>query len=190
MFDVQPADPLYETVRDMPVYACPSDDGGFWMTETGATENCWNLYRFSGNSYDCNYHFSREWAAGERQEVPVRWLQRANAYLRVQLQRFSSTFIIAYEDPFDSAQWNRIPRHGWHKKWNRHNLLFLDSHAADLVTRTDLGTRGPSWKSGSGNAPTDPARGGMTPTTRTISIATSSPWRDTRNSEFRIQNEE
>ncbi|MEW6252420.1 MAG: hypothetical protein AB1716_17410, partial [Planctomycetota bacterium] len=99
----------------------------------------------------------REWARGKfMDDDPPRWLQRANAFLRVQMQRFSSTFVIAFEDPFDSAQWNRIPRRGWHRKWNRHNLLFLDGHSADLPTRTDLGTRGPGWKTASGNDPADP----------------------------------
>jgi prepilin-type N-terminal cleavage/methylation domain-containing protein/prepilin-type processing-associated H-X9-DG protein len=156
-YDVQPDDPLYESVRNLPVYACPSDDGGFWMTETGDVANCSSLYRFSGNSYDCNYHFSRNWAAGSFVgDVPIRWLQRANAFLRVQLQKFSATFIIIFEDPFDSAQWNRIPRYGWHRRWNRHNLLFLDGHAANLMTNTSDGSRGLGWKSASGNAPNDP----------------------------------
>jgi len=156
-YDVPPTDPMFEIVRNMPVYACPSDDGGFWMFETGDNPNCRSLYWFSGNSYDCNYHYSRNWSAGRfDNDVPSRWLQRSNAFLRVQLQKFSATFIIIYEDPFDSAQWNRIPRSGWHRKWNRHNLLFLDGHAANLMTNTTQGSRGTGWKSASGNAPQDP----------------------------------
>jgi prepilin-type processing-associated H-X9-DG protein len=127
------------------------------MFETGDNPNCRSLYWFSGNSYDCNYHYSRNWSAGRfDNDVPSRWLQRSNAFLRVQLQKFSATFIIIYEDPFDSAQWNRIPRSGWHRKWNRHNLLFLDGHAANLMTNTTQGSRGTGWKSASGNAPQDP----------------------------------
>lgn len=156
-WDIPPDDPQFEIVRRMPVYECPSDDGGFWMFETGDNPNCRSLYWFSGNSYDCNYHFPRNWAAARfADDVPSRWLQRANAFLRIQLQKFSGTFIIIFEDPFDSAQWNRIPRAGWHRKWNRHNLLFLDGHAANLLTNTADGSRGLGWKSASGNAPDDP----------------------------------
>ena len=155
--DYAPDDPQFELVRQMPVFECPSDDGSFWMFETGDNPNCRSLYWFSGNSYDSNYHFSRCWAAGAfMDEAPIRWLQRANAYLRVQLQRNSSTFVIIFEDPFDSAQWNRIPRMGWHRKWNRHTVIFLDGHAASMVTNTAAGSRGLGWKSGSGNAPDDP----------------------------------
>ena len=157
-YDVPPDDPLFEVVRKMPVYECPSDDGGFWMFETGDNPNSKSLYWFSGNSYDSNYHYARNWAAGSfPDDVPVRWLQRANAFLRTQLRQCSSTFVIIYEDPFDSAQWNRIPRRGWHRKWNRHNLLFLDGHAAATLAVTADGARGLGWKSTSGNAPDDKA---------------------------------
>jgi prepilin-type N-terminal cleavage/methylation domain-containing protein/prepilin-type processing-associated H-X9-DG protein len=156
-YDVPPTDPQFEIVRNMPVFACPSDDGGFWMFEVGANPNCRSLYWFSGNSYDSNYHFARSWAAARFvSESPSHWLQRANAFLRVQSQKFSSSFVIIYEDPFDSAQWNRIPRLGWHRKWNRHNLLFLDGHAASTLANTAAGTRGVGWKSASGNAADDP----------------------------------
>jgi prepilin-type N-terminal cleavage/methylation domain-containing protein/prepilin-type processing-associated H-X9-DG protein len=156
-YDVPPEDPLYEIVRNLPVFACPSDDGGFWMWYGGDFPNAPNLYWFSGNSYDCNYHFARNWARAKfAGEQPVRWLQRANAFLRVQRMKHASTFIIIYEDPFDSAQWLRIPRRGWHRGWMRNNLLFLDGHAASVRTDTTQGSRGLGWKSASGNDPDDP----------------------------------
>ena len=156
-YDVAPDDPLFEVVRNMPIYACPSDDGGFWMYETGDNPNCRSLYWFAGNSYDLNYHYARNWACQSfPDDVQIRWLERANAFLRIQLDKFSGSFVIIYEDPFDSAQWNRIPRAGWHRKWNRHNLLFLDGHAASTLANTAAGARGTGWKSASGNAPDDP----------------------------------
>jgi prepilin-type N-terminal cleavage/methylation domain-containing protein len=42
-YDVPPSDPMFDIVRNLPVYECPSDDGGFWMFETGVTENCPSL---------------------------------------------------------------------------------------------------------------------------------------------------
>lgn len=156
-YDVRPDDPLFEAVRNLPVYECPSDDGSFWMYETGDLVNARSLYWFAGSSYDSNYHFARNWAAGAHAtESPSRWLQRANAFVRQQLLRNSSVFVIIFEDPFDSAQWNRIPRRGWHRKWNQHNLLFLDGHAAAVATRTTQGSRGLGWSTASGNDPADP----------------------------------
>lgn len=53
-----------------------------------------------------------------------------------------------FEDPFDSAQLNRINRIGWHKQWDRYSFLFLDGHAANIYANTTL-NHGPGWKSSS-----------------------------------------
>jgi len=76
--------------------------------------------------------------------------------LRVQLLRDASRFIILYEDPFDMAQRMRLPRRGWHKKWNRWSLLFTDGHAANVLTDTTKGATGLGWKSCSGMNSVDP----------------------------------
>ena len=144
-----PTDPLFEKVRDMPVFQCPSDLGGFWNGSSSDTP--WApIYWECGSSYDENYHFVLEWARYQfPKDNPLRWQQRANAFLREQLAFEPSRFIILYEDPFDSAQWLNIPRRGWHQKWNRHSFLFLDGHAANMVTDTTKGNRGLGWKSAS-----------------------------------------
>jgi prepilin-type N-terminal cleavage/methylation domain-containing protein/prepilin-type processing-associated H-X9-DG protein len=147
-YDVLPEDPQYEAVRQMPVFQCPSDTGGFWSSDPGDTPMSKELYWVTGNSYDENYHFIARWVHGARNEQ--RWLHLANAFVQVQMQQHASEFIIAYEDPFDSAQWLYIPRRGWHREWNRHNLLFLDGHAANTYTDTTKGWRGLGWKSCSG----------------------------------------
>jgi len=152
-YDVPPDDPMFEVVRQMPVFQCPSDMGGFWNTDPGDTPNSKELYWEVGTSYDANYHFVYSWAIQNRGER--NWLQLANAFLRVQLFKHSSEFIILYEDPFDSAQWLRIPRRGWHREWNKHSLLFLDGHAANIKTDTTKGARGFGWKSASGPHPAD-----------------------------------
>jgi prepilin-type N-terminal cleavage/methylation domain-containing protein len=151
---------LYESIREMPIYLCPSDTGGFWNNSSG--EDSWStkpMYYWTGTSYDLNYHFVVSWAMQwVTNEQPPRWLHRANAYLRQQqmYQHNAARFIILYEDPFDSSQWLHIPRRGWHKGWNRHNFLFLDAHAAATVTDTLNGaTSGRGWKSASGNQRND-----------------------------------
>ncbi len=160
-YDVQPTDPQFEKVRDMAIFECPSDKGGVWMNNPSQDPETFSphtLYWESGTSYDENYHFVTEWALNfPDPNTPgwrLHWLQRANAYLKQQLRFWSSMFIITYEDAFDSSMWNRIPRRGWHKKWNKHSFLFLDGHSANIITKVSQRPYiwGPSWKSASGNA--------------------------------------
>ena len=109
------------------------------------------MYRLTGSSYDCNYHFAMAWA--KYMSWPDKlWMNRSNAFLRVQLRRDAARFIMLFEDPFDSAQWMRLPRYGWHGQLNRHSFLFLDSHAANILADTTKGASGPGWKSASGIA--------------------------------------
>ncbi len=156
-YDVPPEDPLFEIVRNVPVFECPSDTGGFWMGQAAGYETSNSNYRFTGSSYTCNYHFAWCWAKDcFTNDSPPRWLQRANAFLRMQMMRHSAEFVILFEDPFDSSQWNRVPRRGWHREPNRHNFLFLDGHAAYTYADTTQGSRGLGWKTASGNAAGDP----------------------------------
>lgn len=157
-YDVPADDPLFDAVRDVPVYHCPSDVGGFWQHSTGsASHNKRSLYYDSGSSYTMNYHFALNWALGtaDKDEQP-HWLHRANAFLRRQFQRHASELIMLFEDPFDSAQWNYFPRMGWHQRFNRHSFLFLDGHATNMLADTTKGNRGLGWKTCSGNSPEDP----------------------------------
>ncbi|MGD8454493.1 MAG: DUF1559 domain-containing protein [Phycisphaerae bacterium] len=156
-WDVPPDDELFEAVRKMPVYECPSDTGGFWMYDDGDDPNWKSLYWQVGTSYDFNYHFVWNWALHKfYSESPPRWLHRANAFLRQQLMHDVSRFVILYEDPFDSSQWLNIPRRGWHGRWMRHSFLFLDGHAANIVADTTAGCRGRNWYTASGSSSGDP----------------------------------
>lgn len=146
---------LFRQVRDLPIYECPADTGGFWNTQTDDQEHDYPLYFETGSSYDFNYHYVLSWAIAYRREP--RWLELGNAFLRKQMEFHSSRFVALYEDPFDSAQWNFIPRRGWHRQWNQHNFLFLDGHAASTFADTTKGNRGPGWKTASGR-PRTPIR--------------------------------
>ncbi len=151
-WDVPPNSPLFETVRNMPVFECPSDTGGFWMNQPSDLPIAKSCYWMNGTSYDENYHFVTSWAIPKVGSTG-RWLQQANAFLRVKLREDASRFIILYEDTFDVAQWMNIPRRGWHRQWNKHSLLFLDSHAGNMFTDTKEGARGLGWFSASFNKP-------------------------------------
>jgi prepilin-type N-terminal cleavage/methylation domain-containing protein len=141
---------LWEQVRDLPIYECPSDSGGFWTHQTDDWENLVPLHFYCGSSYDCNWQFVINWALIHR-GCETSWLELGNAFLRKQLESDSaSIFIILYEDPFDSASSNNIPRRGWHKQWSQHSFLFLDGHAANIFTDTTKGHRGLGWKANTG----------------------------------------
>jgi len=151
---LQPTDPEFDGVRKMPIFECPSDTGGFWNNDPGEnTTGPKSLYWETGNSYDENYHFVGNWAIPRESQ---RWLQKANASSRSSSATTPRSSSSRYEDPFDSAQWLRIPRRGWHKKFNKHSFLFLDAHADNMYTDTPKGTSGRGWKSCSGNASGDP----------------------------------
>ncbi len=150
--DIPPGDPRYELVRDVPVFFCPSDTGAVfnvdpnWEPPPGTP----TAYDECGTSYDCNYNFCNTWAnytalcplVGGRSV----WMNYANAFLRVQLRRNASSFVTAYEDPFDVSVNMLIARRGWHGEMNRHNLMFADGHAAYTFTDTAHAIRGPGWK--------------------------------------------
>jgi prepilin-type N-terminal cleavage/methylation domain-containing protein len=159
-WDVPPSNQsMFEMVRNLPLYRCPSDVGGFWNQAGGQTsENGRELYREVGSSYDLNYHFAGSWAidafSGEEKK---KWMNRCNAFIRQQLLYDAARMIILYEDPFDVSQGQNVPIRGWHKEWMRHSFLFLDGHANNVVTdTTNYKKRGTGWKSCSGTSAGDP----------------------------------
>ncbi len=151
--DIPPADPRFNVLRNaMTTFQCPSDLGGFFNNEVGESSplGAVPLHFQTGSSYDLNYHFVWRWAANEAlfPDGRTNYLQRGNNFLSKQFQSHSARFVILFEDPVDSALWNRIQRRGWHRKWNRHSFLFLDGHAAYTLadTRQDYGA---NWKAAS-----------------------------------------
>lgn len=154
-WDVSPVDEpvLFEQVRNsMDVFHCPDDLGGFFNTDTGDFESIDPTFVRTGSSYDFNYHYVYRWAIQWRPgntQAWRRWLQRANAFLRIQRAKHASTFVVLYEDPFDSSLWNKIPRRGWHGKWNRHSFLFLDGHAENITADPTEEDQGLGWKTAS-----------------------------------------
>jgi len=155
-----------ERRKPFTMFQCPSDTGGFFANET-VQENAQarSIYDMNGSSYDINYHWIWMWAARSGDlgapypayspsnvgpNDRLNYLGRANRFLDYQRQRSSSRFIVLIEDPFDSAQLNRIIRVPWHKVLNKYSFLFLDGHAGFISANTQAGTSGPGWKSSSG----------------------------------------
>ena len=147
--------PWFDERREMPIYQCPSDLGGFWNSDNPNATEHGPIYWECGSSYDVNYHFLWEWAmyASNDLDPPTRYyythhyLERGNKFLGRQRERAPSRFIMLFEDPFDNAQWTSFQRMGWHKQWNQHSCLFLDGHAANLYMDTAHDNFGQGWKS-------------------------------------------
>jgi len=143
----------YNQRRNMPIFECPSDQGSFYMSDDSTYPEWTNTYYFCGNSYLENWMFPAYWAAALSSDAfttnNAAWLQRANNFLKMQRERYPSTFVIIYEDVFDSALYRAIPRIGWHKQWNRHSFLFLDGHAENMVADATQGNYGNGWKTSS-----------------------------------------
>jgi len=155
-FPAQRGTPAFEQVRNMPVFFCPSDNGGFWNNQGDDNLDVVTpLHYTTGSSFDCNYQFMDIWAArrpppGQAGAANLVYLERSNNFLKRMRQYHAARFIMLYEDPFDSAIFLRIPRRGWHKNMNRHNFLFLDSHAANTLTDTTRFFEDANWKSAGG----------------------------------------
>jgi len=142
------------------IFWCPSDTGGFFNSEDSSeSRHTHPLHYYHGASYDINYHWVWLWAAGASlgKAVPpyqrprdARYLDRAENFLKAQRQRDPARFVMLYEDPFDSSQYLRIPRIGWHGQWNRHSFLFLDGHAANVYADPTEFYSGPDWKTSGG----------------------------------------
>ncbi|MBI5864081.1 MAG: prepilin-type N-terminal cleavage/methylation domain-containing protein [Planctomycetes bacterium] len=166
----QAGEPDFERRRDLPIFACPSDAGGITRGQTDDQIVGPPAYFRFGSSYDMNYHFVWHWAAASDAADPQRYVERpaelravylqaANRFLARQLAGHASRFVILFEDPFDSAQWNNVARVGWHGQLNRHTFLFLDAHAAHTLADATQGNSGPGWKTSAGAwfyDPTDP----------------------------------
>lgn len=153
-YDVPVNDPQFEMARSLlsTVFGCPSDTGAIWNSETRDDESPITTVNSCGSSYDVNYHFVQRWATGYGpQSSRRRYLERSNKFLRMQRERNVSRFVLLYEDPFDSSQWNSIGRIGWHRQWMKHSFLFLDGHAANIVADTlNLKNFGTGWKTSAG----------------------------------------
>jgi prepilin-type N-terminal cleavage/methylation domain-containing protein len=150
-YDIPVTDPQFEQLRkQMTLFFCPSDVGGYFNNESGpdSAMQRWPLHHQTGSSYDSNYHFLWLWAANTSYfpDAATTYLQRANHFLQMQLMYHASRFVILFEDPVDSSFWSAIQRRGWHRKWSKHSLLFLDGHSDNLFMDSARRTWDANWK--------------------------------------------
>lgn len=163
--------PDFDTRRnELKLFFCPSDTGALF--NTGNINDIYDApptHYYQGTSYDINYQFVYLWAAGQSWGAPYTayprpsgspYLQIANNFLKAQRRQNVSKFVMLYEDAFDIALYEQLPRLGWHKQYQRHSMLFLDAHADNLYADVSKGFAGPKWKTNAGSIwftdPNDP----------------------------------
>jgi prepilin-type N-terminal cleavage/methylation domain-containing protein len=122
--------------QDMPLFKCPSDTGfdkpgQYWLPVELKTASA---YDACGNSY-----YNNPW------DTPG---QTSPKRLRVTSMIILAEEAPAYTSIFDD--YSGAPRKvmGWHKQMARHNILFLDFHAANTLvdpTRSSRRYQGPDW---------------------------------------------
>ncbi len=157
-WDVPESDPMFNIVRNVPLFECPSDQGAESWSNSSSAPRILNRYRYMGTSYGTNYFFVRYWAFDFRKPSSAYgpWMQYANAFLRTQLKRDASRFMMIWDDPVGRSFFTYKPMRGAHRKMAWHNVAFLDGRAAYMHIDPSQGTRGADWKSASGNSKIDP----------------------------------
>ena len=125
---------------EVPVLRCPSDAGSYqrlWGQPNAAGINPEPILAYDdvGTSYHFNYLGARNVeGTGIPSGVLTNWEQYYPAVYRRLIRdaffHFSSRFVFFYEDPANFGMGNRVEKIGNHGKLSRHNVGFLDGHAA------------------------------------------------------------
>jgi hypothetical protein len=120
---------------DLPIYRCPSDDGIRWTSP--AEYDAHLAYMLTGTSYTANWWWMTLSTVHESHDGGA--LNKAPDYGR-QMVRYkldvkgSGEFIALYGNPLDWMIELQYRIRGWHGEAGFSELLFLDGHAAYLLT--------------------------------------------------------
>lgn len=125
-----------EKRAEIPVLQCPSDSSSFqrrfWTAETEAS--AMSCYDDVGTSYQYNLHalFQVDWHGNRNPWAkPGDWQDIGRQLVKDVLAKYSATYLMFLEDPVDRALPDAlgIIELGWHGKFGRHAVGFLDGHA-------------------------------------------------------------
>jgi prepilin-type N-terminal cleavage/methylation domain-containing protein/prepilin-type processing-associated H-X9-DG protein len=123
-------------------FQCPSDDGARWDQDLGSgLQAAYTCYTDIGTSYDENINWSFFIDAFENGSVQRKW-QMIDRFVPLMRKKGASRVILVYEDVADYGLSNGLmnglpPAYqvmGWHNKFNYASYLFLDGHAAYILT--------------------------------------------------------
>lgn len=123
---------------DLRVYECPSDKGVASRSVPNDEPTKETAYDVMGTSYDSNVMWNEYAKQVEMATIDDR-IKLARSIIRLLRKKGASRAILLQEDPADVALggifygWPlELKIMGWHGKINRHNILFLDGHAAPV----------------------------------------------------------
>ncbi|MGQ9649376.1 MAG: type II secretion system protein [Phycisphaerae bacterium] len=130
-------------VTELRVFECPSDYGVRSRYAALQPPSKKNAYEVTGTSYQANviwytYLLDVENLRGNTNELNRRVGSLEKSIMKHFRRLGASRAIILQEDPCDvstggvlTGSWPRdLKMLGWHRQFDRHNLLFLDGHAA------------------------------------------------------------
>ena len=141
---------------EVPVLACPSDHSthqhiwGEWGGGPPVADENSSCYDDSGTSYQYNLHamFDVNWHGDtDPWTKPGDWNDIGHELVRNVLTKQSSTYVMFMEDPMDASYGStaRAPEMGYHGKFSRFSVGFLDGHAEYKKFDT-RGWCGPGWE--------------------------------------------
>ncbi len=140
--------------RDViPVYICPGDrtrgfatiNGGNYSSDPNDHLESW---RAAGNSYAVNWWWMNFY--GGQNWTTAQMPRYSERMLRELVGGPGSRFVVIYESLMHpllaeaTATGGGLAARGWHRKWGRHNSLFLDGHADAPYMDTRF-PRGVEW---------------------------------------------
>ncbi len=138
---------------EVPILQCPSEKGSNQRRFNNPTFDVASIscYDDVGTSYQYNLHaletgsFSGQYRDLKKVGDPSwnvwsnggqGWVEAGRVLVRDVLARYSSTFVMYLDDPMDYQLANLVSGAGNHGGYNKHELGFLDGHAAQLTVDT------------------------------------------------------
>jgi type II secretory pathway pseudopilin PulG len=123
---------------DLPIYRCPSEDGTRWVSGGGepVTHDPRLAYLTTGSSYTGNWWWPilsalQGSALGKRPDY-------GRKLVRYKLNvEGAGEFMVVYGDPLDTMIAQQFRYTGWHGDPGYSETLFVDGHAAYLLTDTE-----------------------------------------------------
>lgn len=137
-----------ERYTEVPVLRCPSDRTASIMESTPVAPDSISTYQAVGTSYFWNMQsiFQLYYQTPSQlvtQNYPL-WDPAVRALHRVALTKYAGTYVMFLEAPMNSGLASRTVTQGWHGKFGRHSMGFIDGHAEHRFVDT-RGYCGPGW---------------------------------------------
>lgn len=140
---------------EIPVLDCPSDHFSHqyptdWSGSVAGVSEEYSCYDDTGTSYQYNMHAIENvnWNGDtDPWTKPGDWNDYGHELVKNVLNKQSASYVMFLEDPMDIGivSWRKVQEMGWHGKFSRHCVGYLDGHAEYKFCDT-RGWCGPGWE--------------------------------------------